>query len=168
MLNFIFIEVTWKLDYLWRLNFEQEKWLRRHTLCLHAKWLRCFNKRFPKNYLLNPKTHSLNSIFSWYWWSFFFCFLVKHWNKFFQHIYAAYQSKLCLKKNRLKHKNYAIKIVGMAFLLPHCKDTDHGVKIGQNLVFYFCYYLCTRVDLICLACLTFPKFLWWTASTFWA
>ena len=37
MLNFIYIEVTWKLGYLRRLNFVREKRLRGHTLCLHAK-----------------------------------------------------------------------------------------------------------------------------------
>ena len=42
MLNFIFIEVTWKLGYLRWLHFLQEKWLRGHTSCLHAKWLICF------------------------------------------------------------------------------------------------------------------------------
>ena len=30
LLNFIFIEVMWKLNYLRWLNFVQEKWLRRH------------------------------------------------------------------------------------------------------------------------------------------
>ena len=39
MFNFTFIEITWKLGYLRCLNFIQEKWLRGHTLCLHAKWL---------------------------------------------------------------------------------------------------------------------------------
>ena len=42
MLNFIFIEVTWKLGYLRWLNFVQENWLRGHTSCLHWKWLICF------------------------------------------------------------------------------------------------------------------------------
>ena len=42
MLNFIFIEVTWKLGYLKWLNFVQENWLRGHTSCLHWKWLTCF------------------------------------------------------------------------------------------------------------------------------
>ena len=42
MLNFIFIEVTWKLGYLRRLNFVQEKWLRVHSSCIPAKWLICF------------------------------------------------------------------------------------------------------------------------------
>ena len=39
MLNFIYIEVTWKLGYLRRLIFFREKSLRGHTLCLHAKGL---------------------------------------------------------------------------------------------------------------------------------
>ena len=42
LLNFIFIEVTWKLSYLKWLNFVQENWLRGHTSCLHWKWLICF------------------------------------------------------------------------------------------------------------------------------
>ena len=42
MLNFIFVEVTWKFGYLKWLNFISEKCLRRHRLCLHAKWLICF------------------------------------------------------------------------------------------------------------------------------
>ena len=51
MLNFIFIEVTWKLGYLRWLNFVQENWLRGHTSCLHWKWLICFRiwcQTFPK------------------------------------------------------------------------------------------------------------------------
>ena len=53
LLNFIFIEVTWKLGYLRWLNFAQE----RHTSCLHAKWLivsGCGDKLFPKNCELSP------------------------------------------------------------------------------------------------------------------
>ena len=48
MLNFIFIEFTWKLGYLRRLDFGQEKWLRGHTPCLHAKWLICFRVWWQK------------------------------------------------------------------------------------------------------------------------
>ena len=51
MLNFIFIEVTWKLGYLRWLNFVQENWLRGHTSCLHWKWLICFRiwcQTFPQ------------------------------------------------------------------------------------------------------------------------
>ena len=42
MLNFIFIEVTWKLSYLRWLNFVLENWLRGLTSCLNRKWLICF------------------------------------------------------------------------------------------------------------------------------
>ena len=42
MLNFIFIEVTWKLSYLRWLNFVQKTWLRGHNSYLHWKWLICF------------------------------------------------------------------------------------------------------------------------------
>ena len=45
VLNFIFIEVTWKLGFLRILNFIQEKWLRGYASCPHAKW--CEDKRFP-------------------------------------------------------------------------------------------------------------------------
>ena len=51
MMNFVFIKVTWKLGYLRRLNFSQDKWVRKHTLCLHAKWLVSFKiwwQIFPK------------------------------------------------------------------------------------------------------------------------
>ena len=41
MLNFIFIEVTWKLGYLRWLNIVQENWLRGHTSYLQWKWLIC-------------------------------------------------------------------------------------------------------------------------------
>ena len=51
MLNFIFIEVTWKLSYLRWLNFVQEKWLRGHTSCIHCKMINLFqeydDKLFP-------------------------------------------------------------------------------------------------------------------------
>ena len=55
MLNFIFIEVTWKLGYLRWLNFVQENWLRGHTSCLHWKWLICFRiwcQTFPPKMLV--------------------------------------------------------------------------------------------------------------------
>ena len=51
MLNFIFIEVTWKLNYLRWWNFVQENWLRGHTSCFHRKWLISFRiwcQTFPK------------------------------------------------------------------------------------------------------------------------
>ena len=51
MLNFIFIEVNWKLAYLRWLNFVQENWLRGHTSCIHWKLLICFRiwcQTFPQ------------------------------------------------------------------------------------------------------------------------
>ena len=51
LLNFIFIEVTWKLSYLKWLNFVQENWLRGHTSCLHWKWsisFRIWCQTFPQ------------------------------------------------------------------------------------------------------------------------
>ena len=66
MLNFIFIEFTWELGYLRRLNFTQGKWLRGHTSCLHAKWLFFSgwgDKRFLRNHDHDDKVSRLSAIF---------------------------------------------------------------------------------------------------------
>ena len=53
------------------------------------------------------------------WRSVFFCLLVKHWNKFLEHINAAYQSKLYKKKDSQTNKDNLTKIVAIVFLLSH-------------------------------------------------
>ena len=51
LLNFIFMEITWKFGYLRWLNYGQENWLRGHTSCVHWKWWICFRiwcQTFPQ------------------------------------------------------------------------------------------------------------------------
>ena len=120
--NFIFIEVTWKLGYLRLLNFVQEKKFKCKCFFLTFGTFLSKYKFFEVAiFFFLLSTHAVNWIlFSGssnlvdfcYWWNIFSlfvtvtiksekvsfsCFLVKR-NKFLQHNYAAYQSKLCLKK----------------------------------------------------------------------
>ena len=78
----------------------------------------------------------------------FSCFLVKYWNKFLQHNYAACQSKLCLLT-----KNYWWYV-----FYPFAKDPDHGVKMWQNLVLFFLAFIIylSGFDLFSLS--NFPNF----------
>ena len=61
----------------------------------------------------------------------------------------------------------------MVNLLRHYWEADpsSGVKMQEKLVFFlgFSYHLVFNLaDLIFVACLTFPKCLWWAAWAFWA
>ena len=79
MLNFLFIEVTWKLGYLRWLSFVQENWLRGRASCLNWKWLICFSiwcqtispkmwvTRFQDLQLLWLRGHSWSQIITTFW-----------------------------------------------------------------------------------------------------
>ena len=112
-------------------------------------------------FLLSRPTYQVNSIFfsgssnlqgSCYWWSIFsslatvtmksqkvsfLCFLVKYWNKFLQHHYAACQSKLCLEKQSQTNENYSVKIIEMIYLLPFCQRPRPWSKNVTKFSFIF-------------------------------
>ena len=75
------------------------------SLTLFSKFILVFTRKISVFCtFFSLSTHPVNSIFSVVVRiykihvideAFFFCFLVKHSKKFFQHTYVAYQSKLC-------------------------------------------------------------------------
>ena len=131
--------------------FIQEKWLRGHNSCLHAKLI-CFRmwwqnfypnvwvmgrgvfrfvtKRIhePLQFFLINKAQlkSKNHLFSR---------LVKHWNKFLLCNYAACQFKLCLKNRVKRIKTTQWKLLQWCIFYFTGKEPGHGVKIRENFVF---------------------------------
>ena len=73
-------------------------------------------------------------------------------------------------KNWVKQiKTTQYKLLQWCFFYPLLRTQTTGQNAGKFSFFNFWYHLSyTWVDLICLACLTFPKSLWWTACRFWA
>ena len=99
----------------------------------------------------------------------FFCFLVKHWknsfNTIIQLINPNYASKIAKQIETIQQKLLQV------FLPPDSYGPrPWGKNAAKFRFFYFCtiYHIYTWVDLICLACQTFPKSLWWRAWAFWA
>ena len=99
----------------------------------------------------------------------FFCFLVKHWknsfNTIIQLINPNYASKIAKQIETIQQKLLQV------FLPPDSYGPQPwGKNAAKFRFFYFCtiYHIYTWVDLICLACQTFPKSLWWRAWAFWA
>ena len=81
LLNFIFIEVMWKLNYLRWLNFVQEKWLRRHFFMSPCNFFfffkGCGDQRYPKKCESQVEV-SCRIIRTWFQEHLQFSWLIRH------------------------------------------------------------------------------------------